>query len=49
MSKGWREVVRMVNVAEDHREDLKALAEREDLRVSKYAKALLDAADTGAE
>ena len=47
MSKGWREVVRMVNAVEDHREDLEALAKRDDLRVSKYAEALLDAADTG--
>lgn len=36
----------MVNVIDEHRDDLEALAEREDLRSSKYAKALLEAADS---
>jgi hypothetical protein len=35
----------MVDAIEDRREDLEALAERDDLRCSKYAKALLDTAD----
>lgn len=36
----------MLETVEEYREDLEALAEREDLRCSKYAEALLDAADT---
>lgn len=39
----------MIDTVKEHQEDLEALAEREDLRVSKYAKALLDATDTGGE
>jgi len=31
---------------EEHREDLEALAERDDLNCSKYARALLEAADS---
>jgi DNA-binding GntR family transcriptional regulator len=31
----------------EHREELKALAERDDLRCSEYARALLEAADSG--
>lgn len=34
----------MVNAIDEHREDLEALADRKDLRCSKYAKALLEAA-----
>jgi len=37
----------MVDAIDEHREDLEALAKRDDLRCSKYAKALLAAADTG--
>lgn len=33
----------MIDKIDQHREELKALAEREDLNASKYAKALLDA------
>lgn len=33
-----------MEAVERHREDLEALAEREDLRCSKYAEALLDVA-----
>lgn len=38
----------MIDAVEQHRDDLEALAEREDLRTSKYAKALLEAAETEA-
>jgi hypothetical protein len=37
----------MLERVEEHREDLEALAEREDLNCSKYAEALLDAAEEG--
>lgn len=36
----------MGDAIEESREDLEALAERDDLRVSKYAKVLLEAMDT---
>ncbi len=36
----------MMDVVAEHRDDLEALAEREDLRCSKYAKALLEAAES---
>ena len=36
----------MVNSIVEHREALEALAERDDLRCSKYAEALLDAVET---
>lgn len=32
----------MINAVEQHRDDLEALAEQDDLRCSKYAKALLE-------
>lgn len=32
----------MIKAIKEHREDLEALAERNDLRVSRYAKALLE-------
>lgn len=35
----------MIDAVEDRREDLEALAERDDLNCSKYARALLEAAD----
>jgi len=35
----------MVEAVKNHREDLEDLAERDDLNCSKYAKALLKAAD----
>lgn len=35
-----------MNEIEAHLDDLEALAERDDLRVSKYAEALLDAVET---
>lgn len=35
----------MIEVVGKHRDDLEALAERDDLNCSKYAKALLEAAD----
>lgn len=35
----------MSDAIEDYREDLERLAERDDLRCSKYAKALLEMAD----
>ena len=38
----------MTEVIEEHRDDLESLAEREDLRCSKYAKALLEAAESEA-
>lgn len=37
----------MDDAVEAARNDLEALAERDDLPVSKYAKALLEVADTG--
>jgi len=36
----------LIDAIEERREDLEALAEREDLNCSKYAKALLEAADS---
>lgn len=44
----WEARRTMVDVIVEHREDLEALAERDDLRVSKYAKALLERTDTQA-
>lgn len=35
----------MIDTIEEHREDLEALADRDDLRTSKYARALLEAAE----
>lgn len=35
-----------LSIVEDHREDLEALAERDDLRVSRYAELLLEAETT---
>lgn len=36
----------MINAIEKHRDALEDLAERDDLNCSKYARALLDAADS---
>lgn len=37
----------MNDVIEEHREELERLASRDDLRSSRYAKALLEAAEEG--
>lgn len=37
----------MIDSVAEHREDLEALAERSDLRCSRYAEALLEMAETG--
>lgn len=37
----------MIELPEEDQADLEALAERDDLRVSKYARAILKAADSG--
>jgi DNA-binding GntR family transcriptional regulator len=36
----------VTEAVEEHRDDLEALAERDDLNCSKYAKALLEAAES---
>jgi hypothetical protein len=41
-----REVIRVIDAVENHREALEDLAERDDLNCSRYAKALLEAADS---
>jgi hypothetical protein len=41
-----RGVIRVIDAVEERREDLEALAERDDLNCSKYAEALLRAADS---
>ena len=38
----------MTAVVEEYRDELEALAERDDLRTSRYAKAILEAVDTEA-
>jgi hypothetical protein len=38
----------MIEAVEERRDELERLADREDLRTSKYAQALLEEADSGA-
>lgn len=38
----------MIDAVEQHREELETLADRDDLRVAKYARALLDATEAEA-